>query len=110
MDVLIKCADLPWYWLACQGSLDGPAIGMSERQNRFHSQHRRTIFQAGDGVRGSNIADHPHHEDMTNALVENKLNRKPRVSAGKHGAKRLLVLFRVSFQNIQIFLERDKLL
>ena len=70
MDVLIERADLSRYRLACYGGLDGAAIGMSQHQNGFQSQYSCTIFQAGDGIRGGNIAGHANHEDMANALIE----------------------------------------
>ncbi len=110
MDVLIKSADLARHSFACDGRLDCSAIGVSKHHQCLHSQYGGAIFEAGNGVRGGNVSRHAHHKDMTDALVENQFHRHPRVCAGKHSGEWFLVLLRVRFEDIQIFIEGDELL
>ena len=71
MDVLVEGADLPRYRLARDGRFDCAAIGVAKYHDRFGAEHRRPVFQTGDGIRSGHIARHPHHKNMTNALVKN---------------------------------------
>ena len=52
------------------------------------------VFDGADLIRGGDVAGHPDHEDITEALIEDDLRRHPGIGAGKHRGQGVLPLTR----------------
>ena len=76
---------------------------MPEDHDRFGAEHRDPVFEAGDDRRCRDVPGNPRHEHMADALIEDELDRHPRIRAGQHGGERLLFFDGFRLQYVEVF-------
>ncbi len=69
-----------------------PTAFMSLDHQQGHVEVGHRIFQAADAGGVQHQAGSPHHEEVTQALIENDLRRHPGIGAAEHRGFRLLAL------------------
>jgi hypothetical protein len=79
-DIGIERADLPGDRFAFNRSMDGPAIGVTQHHDRLGAKYRGPVFQAGDNRRGSDVAGNPGNKNISDALIEDQLDRHSRTA------------------------------
>jgi hypothetical protein len=81
LDVRKESADLSGNCRAFYGRPHGTAIGVSNHQDYFRAQDRRAILEAGDNLRGDDIACHAGNKNTSDRLIKNQLYRHTRIGA-----------------------------
>src|SRR5437763_9676056 len=105
MNVLVKRTDLARNSFCTHGGFHRTAIAVANHEGYFNAQYGRSVFETGDGCRRCEVPRNAHHEEMADCLVEDQLDRYPRISTRQDGSKRLLFFNRIGPQYLQILLQ-----
>src|ERR1700730_8630078 len=78
---------------------------MTQHHHDFHAEHGGAVLETGDDLRSADVARHATDKDVSNALVEDELDRHTGIRAGQHRGEWLLFRHGSLLQNGQVLLE-----
>src|SRR5438552_15577334 len=90
MDLLDKPAEITWQRLSFARRFDGPARLMPEHDDQRRVQMLDRVLDRADDGPVSDIAGHAEYENVTQALIENKLRCHARIGTGQNYCKGVL--------------------
>ena len=67
---------------------------MSQDHHQGHGAHVHGVLDGADLVRGRDVAGHPDHKNIADALIEDDFRRHPGVGAGEDRGQGVLALSR----------------
>ena len=73
---------------------DRAALAVTQDHHQRHGQMVHGVFDGADLIRGRDVAGHPDHEDIADALVEDDFRRRPGVGTGEDRGQGVLALGR----------------
>jgi len=63
---------------------------MSQDDEHRGIEMLNAVFEAGQFAVARDVAGHAHHEQITDAAIENQLHWSPRIGTGQDGSERFL--------------------